>query len=62
MPPNDCDALADALSELLLDRMRCEELGANGRRAAEQRFSDDLYVDRFVAVYHALLAERGDAQ
>lgn len=61
VPPGDADALAAALTALLLDRGRRERMGERGRRSAEERFAVELYVDRFVALYEALLLERRTA-
>jgi glycosyltransferase involved in cell wall biosynthesis len=55
--PNDAAALASALIALLSDRQRCERLGARARMVAEQSFSQDVYVDRLVALYDGLVAE-----
>jgi glycosyltransferase involved in cell wall biosynthesis len=54
--PNDAAGLADALAELLCDERRCERMGALGRARAEALFSDELYADRFVALYESMLA------
>jgi hypothetical protein len=32
-------------------------MGARGREVAEQSFSQDVYVDRLVALYESLVAE-----
>jgi glycosyltransferase involved in cell wall biosynthesis len=55
--PNDAGRLATALITLLRDRHRCERMGARGREVAEQSFSQDVYVDRLVALYESLVAE-----
>lgn len=48
-------ALADALSRLLADRALAERLGAAGRRRALALFTIEHSVDRFEALYDALL-------
>jgi glycosyltransferase involved in cell wall biosynthesis len=55
--PNDSTALAEALISLLQNPVRCEQMGACGRDVAERSFSVDGYVERFLAVYEALVAE-----
>ena len=52
----DPDALADALTIALADRSFCERMGERSRRFAEERCSVELFVDRFVGLYEALLA------
>lgn len=58
VPSNDSGALAAAMTEMLLDRERCEAMGERGRCAAEAQFSEDLYVDRLVTCYRSLLSQR----
>lgn len=53
--PGDAPGLADALTALLRDRARCQRLGAAGQRTAQTRYTIDLHVDRFVALYRELL-------
>jgi glycosyltransferase involved in cell wall biosynthesis len=55
VPPNDADALAAALVELLRDGARCDAMGALGRARAEALFSEELYVNRFIALYESML-------
>jgi glycosyltransferase involved in cell wall biosynthesis len=59
VPPNDEGALGAALVAMLRDRALCERMGERGRTRAEERFSDDAYVGRFVALYEAMLARAG---
>ena len=56
VPPRDEAGLAGALITLLGDRALCEHMGERGRVRAEERYSDDVYVDRFVALYESMLA------
>jgi glycosyltransferase involved in cell wall biosynthesis len=51
----DEEALAQALSRLLADRALAERLGAAGRRRAMAMFTIEESVDRFEALYDALL-------
>jgi glycosyltransferase involved in cell wall biosynthesis len=53
--PNDPGALAAALIAMLLDRQLCEVMGKRGRQLAEQKFSEDTYVERFIVLYETLL-------
>jgi glycosyltransferase involved in cell wall biosynthesis len=55
--PNDPGRLATSLISLLGNRERCEQLGARGREVAERSFSQDVYVDRLLALYEDLVAE-----
>lgn len=52
---DDPAAVAHELAALLDDPSRCAELGANGRRAVEERFSFDAEADKLVAFTRALL-------
>jgi glycosyltransferase involved in cell wall biosynthesis len=47
----DVQGLAAALADVLEDPRRAAELGAEGRRAAEARFSLDVMVERLVELY-----------
>ena len=55
MPPDDVDALADALRRVLGDRTYAEALGAAGRERALAEFSDELYADRFEQLYREIV-------
>ncbi len=54
-PPNDADALATALLRLLANRTLAESLGTCGREFALQNLTEDIFVDRFIALYERLL-------
>ncbi|MGP0070794.1 MAG: glycosyltransferase family 4 protein [Bryobacteraceae bacterium] len=54
-PPNDANALAAALLRLLSNRDLAESLGACGREFALHNLTEDVFVDRFVALYERLL-------
>lgn len=58
VPPRDAIALADALETLLRDPARRAQLGAQGRRLAEQRYSIESVVDAHLAIYEELIGER----
>lgn len=50
----DVDAVRDLIDELLGDPQRRRELGANGRRAWEERFRWDHIVGQYEAVYESV--------
>ena len=59
VPPRDAGALAVAISDLLDDKARRIELGADGRRHVLKNFTWAAAADRTVQVYErALLADR----
>ncbi len=65
VPPEDPEALADALADLLLDSDRRQRLGARGRERILGGFTVDHMVDGNVMVYRDLLsggAARADAR
>ena len=55
-PVGDSDALASALVELLRDDARRAEMGAAGRRMAEERFDEQKVFDRVLSEYERLLS------
>jgi glycosyltransferase involved in cell wall biosynthesis len=56
--PGDVDQLERALRTLIADAGLMRRLGTEGRRIAEERFGLDGVVDRTLALYAMLLAER----
>jgi glycosyltransferase involved in cell wall biosynthesis len=50
----DVDRLADALVELLSDRVAAQRMGEGGHRRARQRFSWDRYVEDWDELYSTL--------
>ena len=56
VPPEDPDALADALQELLSDSERSWAMGEAGRRLAIRVFSSDRVVNQVAEIYHRLLS------
>lgn len=54
VPPQDPDALADALEVLLSDPGRREEMAKNGRLLAEERFGLDRMLDQLDELYREL--------
>jgi glycosyltransferase involved in cell wall biosynthesis len=61
VPPQDPEALADALFLLLENRGMAESLGQNGRAFALQHLTEDAFVDRFVGLYESMSGERSVA-
>ena len=55
VPPENAAAMAEALRALAADPARRVELGANGRRYAEQELSQDVILRRFEAQLLALV-------
>jgi phosphatidylinositol alpha-mannosyltransferase len=53
-PPGDERALVEAVASLLEDEPRREQLGAGGRRVAEERYSWDAIARRLVEIYEAV--------
>jgi glycosyltransferase involved in cell wall biosynthesis len=56
--PEDPEALADALAELLLDADRSRELGEGGRGTVLERFTEERMAGEAVAVYEQALERR----
>jgi phosphatidyl-myo-inositol alpha-mannosyltransferase len=56
VPPNDPDALAAALVDLLADEERRARLGAAARKQAEERYAWSSVAARLVEIYSGLVA------
>ena len=54
VPPDDSDALAGGLSNLLGDESRRRQLGESARRLAQERYSWDDIARRLSAIYEEL--------
>ena len=54
-PPDDPQALADAVNSLLSDPAKMEAMGAAGRARVERLFTWDRVVERMIAGYHKVL-------
>lgn len=54
IPPGDPFALAEAMLRLFRDRALAERMGKAGREAAVLRFSEQAWIDRFIALYLVL--------
>ncbi len=57
-PPGDAETFAQALSAVLFDRARAQELGAAARTVAVERFERRRVVARYEALYERLLKTR----
>jgi glycosyltransferase involved in cell wall biosynthesis len=58
VPPDDADALAAAIGDLLDDPGRAAAMGAAGRRRALAEFSVERMAERTVGVYEEVLSSR----
>ena len=58
VPPGDASALARALIPFLSDRAEADRAGRAGRARALARFGEDAFVDRFITIYHQIIAGR----
>ena len=55
-PPEDSDALAEIIIDLLGDRQRQHEIGAKNIQRARQRFSLEAMIDSYGQIYEQILA------
>lgn len=56
VPPQNAQALASAIEQLLADRTRLGEMGHAGRDLAKRIFGIDRVIDAHLTIYHDLLA------
>jgi glycosyltransferase involved in cell wall biosynthesis len=56
VPPEDPNALANAMQKLLSDSERTRAMGEAGRRLAIRAFSNDRMVNQVADIYHRLLS------
>ena len=54
VPPQDSEALGNAIIELLGDKRKVEEMGDRGRERVEKKFSLDGEINKFVELYERL--------
>ncbi len=54
--PKNIDALAEALSELLLDELLCRTMGGNGRRKCEGFYDANVVVESYAKLWASLAA------
>lgn len=55
VPPEDSDALAQALLRLMDDRSLCQQLGRAGRQRVEREFTLEVMVQKTIGVYQEVL-------
>lgn len=55
IPPEDAEALTEAILKLVADHDLRRQMGAEGRRAVETRFPVSQMVERTLAVYERVL-------
>ena len=55
VPPSDPDALAEAVTSLLLDRAHCQRLAQAGRALVESSYTEDIVAARLEEIYLNLL-------
>jgi glycosyltransferase involved in cell wall biosynthesis len=58
VPPNDPQALADRMIELLRDDILRREIGSKGKSSLHPRFAPDHRVRQIIDLYHNLLSSR----
>ena len=56
VPPGDAESLAETVVSLLLDGVRREQMGRNGKVRAHERFSLDASVGHMEQLYGEVLA------
>lgn len=52
--PGNVDALTEALLKILSDSTLAERMGARGREKALKKFTEDIYVDKFIQLYERI--------
>lgn len=55
VPPNDEEALSNALLSVLKDQILAEKMGRFGRKRAIEQFSEDRRTEHFLEIYQQLL-------
>ena len=55
VPPDNTDVLAENLLTILQDKQLAERFGKLGRTIAIKHFSEDIFVNKFLDLYHQLL-------
>ncbi len=59
VPPRDAESLARAIAALLDGPVLRQAIASRARTLAEERFGDDLMVDRMLDVFQAVATPRG---
>ena len=55
VPPENSDALAKSIIDLLVDKDKSFQMGINARRVAEEKFGVDIMLKKVEKVYEELL-------
>lgn len=55
VPPNDPEALAQAMAKLLSDSDAARKMGEAGQRRFAERFTDDVAIQSMIALYREIL-------
>ena len=50
--PEDVNAIRAAIAKLLTDRELAQEMGRNGRRAVETKYTWEREAEKLIAFYH----------
>jgi len=62
VPPNDPQALADGIAQLLDNESLRRELGQRGRKAVERNFTGDRMAEATLAVYSEVRSQRSEVR
>ena len=57
IPPGDVEATADAVTDLIMDKEKCERFGAAGRQRVDREFSAGTMANRTLEVYRRLVGK-----
>lgn len=57
VPPNDADALAAALEQILSDETQLQTMGRRAQAVAKQRFHAQVVAARTRAIYYQVLGQ-----
>jgi len=58
VPVGEVNPLAEAISEILLDKKLAIKMGEAGRKRVEEEFNEEMVLDKEVEIYKRLSAER----
>ena len=62
VPPGDAQALRGAITTLLADPEKAEQIGRNGRHVIDSHINLDAWVQEMVSVVHAVSSDAGHAR
>jgi len=57
--PGDAGSMAEALTLLISDRQKCEQMGENARHWVNENFTINMMCEKTLQLYHELLRDRG---